>query len=253
MTEFLQSLLQFPTIIFSGMLGFSLLYWLLVIIGAADLNPFDGAEGAVKGAAEGTAAAIKGAAHAGDGVGDAVAVKASFLTEALSWLGLTRVPVTISFSLFSLFAWFIAFATRHGLDPILPNALSALAAAGAGVVGGLALTSASVRPLGKIFHEEEMPGSKTLVGKTVKIKSAVVDDKTGQAELQAGGLDLVLHVRSTPDCGLKYGDEAVIVDVDLGTETYMVEPLKTLDDAFKAMEEQQKAQVPIEAGDRKPT
>src|SRR5688572_7930097 len=53
MQEFLQNLLQLPTLFFSAGLAISLLYWLLIIIGAADLNPFDGAEGALKGGVEG--------------------------------------------------------------------------------------------------------------------------------------------------------------------------------------------------------
>jgi membrane protein implicated in regulation of membrane protease activity len=249
--EFLQALLQFPTVLFTGLLGFSVLYWLLVIVGAADLNPFDGAEGAVKGGVEG---AVKGAAEGvGDGAADAVAGKASFLTEALAWLGLTKVPVTISFSLFSLFAWFIAFATRYGLDPHLPAALSAVAASLTATVGGIALTSACVRPLATVFREDEPLRSQSLVGKTVRVTTDIVDDTRGQGELKAGGLDLVLTLRAAPDVKLKYGEEAVIVEVDLQKEIYYVEPLKTLDDAFKAMEEQQKAQVPIQAGDRKGT
>ena len=83
MTELFHALLAFPTIAFTACLGLALLYWVMVIVGAADLNPFDGAEGAAKGAVEG---AVKGVAEsAGDVVGDHV--NANALTEALAWLG----------------------------------------------------------------------------------------------------------------------------------------------------------------------
>ena len=41
MTELLAALVAFPTIIFTGMLGLSMFYWLLVIVGAIELEMID--------------------------------------------------------------------------------------------------------------------------------------------------------------------------------------------------------------------
>lgn len=234
MQEFLHALLQFPTVIFTGLLGLSLLYWLLIIIGAADLNPFDGAdgldgaEGAVKGAVEGavkgaTEGALKGAV---EGAGAVKGVSA--LTEALSWLGLTRVPVTISFSLFSLFGWFISFATRHALDPVVPGVLSALAATGSGVLGGLAITSFLARPLGGLFQEGSRPGGQGLVGRTVKVTTERADHERGQGEIDDGAGGITVAIRTTPGASLRRGDAAVIIDVDTERGIYTVEPERAL-------------------------
>jgi Protein of unknown function (DUF1449) len=246
MSEFLNALLAFPTVAFTAMLGVSLFYWLLVIIGAADLNPFDGAEGAMKGAVEG---AVKGAVEgsikgviegAADTAGEAVgAVKgASALTEALSWLGLTKVPITISFSAFSLSGWFLSFAARHFLDPLLPGALSAIAAGAVSVVGGIFLAGLAVRPLAGIFDDKERAGGTAHRGKTVKITTDRVDERSGQAELEDGGGGLTINVRCAPGNGLKRGDEAVIMDVDVKEGIYFVEPLRAVlpstQDAFEA-------------------
>lgn len=260
MTEFLSALLAFPTVAFTALLGVSLLYWVLVIVGAADLNPFDGAEGAVKGAVEG---AVKGVVEgAVEGVADTVgeganAVKGvSALTEALAWLGLTKVPLTISLSAFSLAGWFLSFAARHVLDPLLPGALSALAATVVSLVGGVLLASLAVRPLGTVFHDKERAGGHAHRGKTVRVTTERVDETSGQAELEDGGGGLTLNVRSAPGNQLKRGDEAVIMDVDEKEGIYFVEPLRSVlpstQDAFDAagLSRAEPAHVPSSKADR---
>jgi hypothetical protein len=283
MQEFLHALMQFPTVIFTGLLGLSLFYWLLIIVGAADLNPFDGlegsldgAEGAVKGAVEGAVkGAVEGAAKgvvegAGEGAGHgAAAVKgASAITELLSFLGLKKVPVTISFSLFSLFGWFLAFATRHSLDPLVPGWISALAATGAGILGGLAVTSFLTRPLSHLFQEGTRPGGEGLVGRSVKVTTERADHTFGQGEIDDGAGGITVAIRTAPGVTMKRGDEGIVIEVDVEKGLYTIEPARTLlpDDkaAFEAAARAGAAQaagqaevpaepVPNPAGDRNRT
>lgn len=239
MQEFLHALLQLPTVIFTGLLGLSLFYWLLIIVGAADLNPvdgLDGAEGAVKGAVEGTMkgaveGAVKGAtegAMKGAVEGAAAAKGMSALGDALAWLGLTRVPVTISFSLFSLFGWFISFATRHALDPVVPGFVSALAATAGGVLGGLLVTSFLTRPLAGLFQEGTRPGGAGLVGRTVKVTTERADHERGQGEIDDGAGGITVAIRTAPGTSLSRGDAAVIIEVDVEKGLYTVEPERAL-------------------------
>jgi hypothetical protein len=221
--EFLQALLQMPTLLFTAMLGVSLVYWILIIVGAADLNPFDGAEG-VHGAAHGVADA---AAHGvAEGIGDdAAAVKGvSALTEALAFLGLSKVPITISFSLFSLFAWFLSYATRHALE-LLPSWLAALVATGAATAGGLAITSLMTKPLSSLFKEDRRPGGRGLVGRTVKITTEKVDDQRGQGEIDDGAGGITVSIRCSSGV-LVRGDEAVIIEAEPEAGLYWVEPAR---------------------------
>ena len=181
-----------------------------------------GAEHALKGGVEG---AVKGVA---EGVGDgAAAVKASMLTEALAFLGLTKVPVTISFSLFTLFAWFLSYATRQALDPVLPGVLSGLAATVVALVGGFGITSLMTKPLSGLFKEAHRPGGKGLVGRTVRITTELVDATRGQGEVDdgAGGITITIRCESGT---LKRGDEAVILESEADTGVYWVEPLNSL-------------------------
>ncbi len=45
MTEFLQAIISLPTGLFTVPLGLALLYWLFVMIGAADVDLLGGADG----------------------------------------------------------------------------------------------------------------------------------------------------------------------------------------------------------------
>ena len=257
MSEFLQALLQFPSILFAGFLGISLLYWILVIIGAADLNPFDGVdgldgaadgglEGAVKGGVEG---AVKGAVH---GVlPDPEAVHASPLTEALAFLGLTKVPLTVSFSVFSLVGWFLSVITRQGLDPHIPGFASAAAATAAAIIGGFAVTSVVSKSIAGVFTETTRVGKEGLIGRVVKVSSEVADDHRGQGEIDDGAGGIVIAIRtSRPEVALKRGDEAIVVEHDEKAGTYTVEPQANL---TPTEAEQLAAPVePVEVGSPKP-
>lgn len=212
MQDFLHSILQVPTIFFTGLLGLSLVYWLLIIVGAADLNPFDGAEGAVKGVTEGV------------GEGMAAVKGASALTEVLAFLGLKRVPVTISTSLFALFGWFLSLSTRQALDPLLPGVLSAVAATGAGLLGGLGITAFLTRPLGKLFDEGSARTRGGVVGRVVRVTTERADASFGQGEVDDGAGGITVSIRTAPGVVLKRGDEAVIIEADATQGTYIVEP-----------------------------
>lgn len=227
MQQLLEAVLALPTVVYTALVVVSLGYWGLVIVGAADLNPFDGAEGAVKGGVEG---AVKGGAEAvkalAADVGDATgAVKgASSLGELLGFLGLRQVPITISFSLFSLLGFTLSYFTRLLLDPVLPGALAALAALATSVLGGLALTGAVTRPLARLFEDKATAGGQALVGRAA-IVTIEVDERGGQAEIAAD--NVIVSARCAPGLRIERGIEVVILDVD-DNGIAEVEPLQAM-------------------------
>ncbi|MCC7071053.1 MAG: DUF1449 family protein [Deltaproteobacteria bacterium] len=227
MQQLLDALLAFPTVAYAALTALSLGYWGLVIIGAADLNPFDGAEGAVKGGVEG---AVKGGAEAvkalaGDGADVVGAVKgAGALTELLGFLGLRQVPITISFSLFSLVGFTLSYFTRYLLDPHLPSLLSSLVALAVSLVGGLALTGVVTRPLAKLFEDKAEAGGAALVGRAALV-TIDVDERSGQVEIAAD--NVIVSARAAPGVVVKRGEEIVIVEMD-EHGVALVEPLRGL-------------------------
>jgi hypothetical protein len=193
-------LLAFPTVLYVALSVVCLLYWLLVIVGAADLDALDAAAakaGTIDGALDAAAGAAKGGAHA--------------LGEALAAIGLTKVPITVSLTIFGLAGFFLSVSTWHLLGPILPSFLTAVAATGVSVVGAGAITVGAVRPLASLFADSAptKAGGRALLGRTVTI-TIDADDHSGQARTDD---QTIVSVRCAPGQTIARGEEAVLMDV----------------------------------------
>ena len=150
MAEFLDLILSFPTVIFTALLGLAVPYWLLVILGALDLEVVDsllgvhgadgidgalhgGMDGAVDGAVHGVAdaalhgaadaalhgaadAALHGAADAAvhgaaESIGDAAdAAHGGIIATLLPGRG---VPITIALSAVTLLSWMLSYTGMY--------------------------------------------------------------------------------------------------------------------------------------------
>lgn len=233
---------SFPTVIFTVLLGLSLIYWLFVIVGAVDLDSSaDGAldgvagakgavEGAAKGVLEGAAkgaleGSVKGALEAKAGLGDvdggdidADIPDGGVLATLASALRLRDAPVTVVISLFSLFGWMLsslAVMTLGGrLD--LPSWLFAIPVLLGSSIVALLLTSLAVRPIAPIFQTRHAKRHVHLVGRIAVVSTGRVDAGFGQATLEDGGAGLIVQVRADPQLGLKRGDRCLIVDEEGG-------------------------------------
>lgn len=214
--------------VFAGLSVLCLLYWLLVLVGAADIDALDGVTGKAHGVVDAVAAGVKGTSSA--------------VSEALSALGLTQVPVTISLSIFSLIGLLSSATARHLLDPILPGFAAGAVAFAAAVTAGAVATVVVTRPLRGIFDDgKSEQGGDALIGKTCKI-TIDADHHGGQA--RAGEVIVSVRVKGGT---IARDEEAVILDRD-ADGVFVVEPLKALlpsqQDAFDRLEsESQRADV----------
>lgn len=198
--ELADLLLAFPTVLYLALSLVSMLYWLLVVAGAADLDALDaaaGKAGAVDGALDAVAGVAKGGAHA--------------LGEALAAVGLTRVPITVSLTIFGLAGFFLSVSTWHVLGTVLPSLLTALVATGVSLVGAGAIAVGAVRPLANLFADNSTTkaGGRSLLGRTVTI-TIDADDHSGQARTDD---EAIVSVRCAPGQTLARGEEAVLMDV----------------------------------------
>ncbi len=234
MGELLTAILSFPTILFTGLVGLSLFYWLFVIVGAIDLDGADGAvdgavkgalEGSVKGALEGAAdGAAEGVGHAGHGHGDVdldVDVEGAD-AGLLAALRLRDAPVTVVFSLFALFAWLLTglYALTFGAPGWLVGTGLLL---GSSVVS-LILTSFAIRPLAPAFKTHGAQKHNDLVGKIAEVSTGEVTAKFGQATVNDGGAPFILQIRDTTGT-LKRGDKVVLVHFDAADNAFHVEKM----------------------------
>ena len=246
-SELLQIAIGFPTVLYTGALGLVCLYWLLVMVGAADLDFLEGADGALDGALDGAAdgaldgamdGALDGAMDAageaageaaGDGIGEALEGTSSVLSF-LGLMGLRKAPITVVMSFWSLFAWMICAWVMSLLgswgDTFLIQAL-----VGAGVFFGslilsMPLTSLTVAPFGRIFQSAPPTRQSDMVGKSCILDTGSVTPDFGQAIVtDEEGYTYNVQVRCREGNGLKEGDELLIISVAKDTGIFTVVPM----------------------------
>jgi hypothetical protein len=198
MSEFLSAILAFPTVLFTIPLGVVLLYWLLVLLGALDLELFD-----VLGDADGDV----------DGDGD---------TGVLDVLGLGGVPATFALSLLVFLSWILCFVASQALG--VEGGLAGAATAALSFGAALPLAGLVVRPLRRFFQMDRAVENPSLVGKVCTVTTLRVDERYGQAEIPDGGAGLLVQVRSARrDNGLRRGDQAIVYEYR--DEVFWVSPL----------------------------
>jgi hypothetical protein len=186
MAEFLSVALSLPTVLFTVLLGFFLLYALLTVLGAVDLDWLDGAFDF-----------------------DANGTPDSFLAG---------VPVVVVAGVATVFAWLVSFVGMRFLpDTVLVKILVGLGSAFAGALIG----SRVVRPLRPFFTVPDAPRRKAIVGKICTIRSLHVTDGAGTAEIG----DIVAEVRCFRENDLTLGSKAIVFDYDEESGTYHVGPI----------------------------
>ncbi len=254
-SELWQISTSFPTVFFTGLLSLMCLYWVLVIVGAADMDFLDGADGALDGALDGAIdaaaegaleGALEGAFEAGgEAAGEAIGEAAgeSLLESAvegveasssvlsfLGLMGLRKAPLTVVMSFWILFSWMLSAYTMSLLGG-LGDSFIIQALTGAGVLLGslvltMPLTSLSVRPLAPIFAEDRAYGVSDLVGKSCFLSTGSISDTFGQATLtDARNHTHNLQVRCSKGGNINKGDELLIISVDKEANTFKVVPM----------------------------
>ncbi len=247
MDAFLRTLLSFPAVPFTALLGIAFLYWVFVLMGVVAFDGDGVLEGGAKAAGDAMTGAFKGAGEAVVGgvkaVGDAVTGGAKAAGEAVrgahahaeegghglfSLLGFGKVPSTISGSFLVFFSWvFSMFGSSWlGADAGLPAKSGVLLAS---VLLAMFSTALAIKPIVKAFTSEAPQRRHHFIGKICEITSGRVDAGFGTATVSDGGAGLNLHVTCEKANQLKKGDRALIVDFDEKTETWGIDPLDWLE------------------------
>jgi len=254
-TELVPALLAYPTGVFTVVIGLVAAYWLLVIVGAADLDHGGGHDGALDAlAAKGEAAgsAVDALAAKGEAVGGAIDAAASngdaagglFDGDAgiddvgvlASAVNLRRAPITITATFLAIFGWIASFCAMRYLAPLAEQLAPAWLVGTLVFAGSLGvavpLTSLATRPFESIFKTTEGRRRRELVGSVCRIRTGGVGAGFGQATLNDEGAELVIPVRIELCDGepvtLARGDAAMIIDYDEERSAYVVEPYEAL-------------------------
>jgi hypothetical protein len=239
MERFLDTILSFPTVPLTVLLGIVIGYWIFALVTGATFDGADAATGAVKGAADAATGAVKGAADAAigalKGAGEGAAGHAHGHGDhadhdveggVLSVLGLANVPMTVTLSVVVLVAWLVCAATMLTASPGAVLVQSALLAGS--LVAGLLGTAIVLRPLGKALNASKPAHSRDSVGQICTITSGKVDATFGTAHVEDGAAGLNVHVVCARQNTLKKGDRAILVDFDAGKNVYEIDPIDWL-------------------------
>lgn len=207
MEAFFSNIFSFPTIVFTGLLGFMCLYWLFAIIGMVDIDVLD--------------------------LDIDLDADADFDLEGFAGLmvtlGLSGVPLTVVITVLTLSAWVLTFMVVHFFffwgDSTLLNALIGLVVIFGAIAVSIPITATLIKPLRPLFRALNSPSvKKVFIGRSCTVKSTRVDERFGEANIAIDGADIIVRIRSKAENGLKRGDKVLIVEKIEGSNAYWVEP-----------------------------
>lgn len=219
MTEFLQTALTFPTLIWSVLFAFCVVYWLLAATGivhhdhvhldGADAQGFDVHHVHVDGHSD--------AHHHHDSAGS---------VGILQRLGLDGVPLMVMLALLTFWAWvvtyFVHLLVLSKLPEVarpLPGFLTMLGA----IIPAVFLTNLFLRPIRPLFQKLNIEDKRTVIGMIGVVSTPSVDERTGMANFDDGGAGLLLQVRSArPGETFQRGQRVMILERNPGDNSYYV-------------------------------
>ncbi len=211
MDPFYQNVLSFPTVIFSVLLVFCILFWLVAILGFLDISFLDIPEPDME----------FDVSHDMDAPSTPDAVAGIILK-----LGLNGVPLTVVISLITLFGWLISYYSINLVRDFLPGGLIYY------LLGIIILfvafflsafiTAKIIKPFRPLFKNMQEDVEKQVMGQTAVVRTSRVDQKFGEALLEDGGAGLILKVRSTGDNTYKKGDKVVLIEHLKESNTFRV-------------------------------
>lgn len=201
MEAFLANITSFPTAIYTVLVILLTLYWLLSIVGVAELDILDMDI-------------------------DFESSELSVLGSALKLFGFAGVPLTIVLTFISVFSFiFSYYAVHFGLlftSAAWLTVLSGTVILAVSFVLALPVAGVAIRPFRNLFAIIDGQSSeKSLLGVTCSVRSSRVDRDFGEAECVVDGASLIIKVRSDDET-FKRGDQVVIFEHDTELNFYHV-------------------------------
>ncbi len=207
---FIDNITTYPTAIFTGMVMFVTLYWLVSLIGMADMDAVEiGDVGDVGDVSE---------------MGDIADI--GFFSGILLRFGLYGVPFVLILTSISLIGWVLSYLYSSFLNQHFPSGvLHYVFGTGAFIVVlvlAMWTTGLLIAPIRKSFEKVPKKNSKMFLGKTAVVRTFTVDDKHGEVSLEDGGAGLIFKVRAIDDNTFKQGDRVVLSEYVAEENIYKV-------------------------------
>lgn len=208
MNDFLLTIVSFPTVIFTFVLGVAALYWMCAAIGLFDIEVLD-------------VDLPDGHLHA-----HAEHSFAETFAGILLRLGLNGVPVTIIITFIALIGWFISYYLSYFESWLfgygwlrfvigIPVFIFSLYVA-------VLITAQLIKPLRKLFAKADQYVEKKILGQTAIVRSSKVDAHSGEANFDDGGAGLIVKVRAIGEQQFVRGERVVLLEYRADQHVYNV-------------------------------
>lgn len=207
MEQLLEVASQFPTVIYTTLLGIIVVYWLVGMVGLIELN------------------------FSGD-VDIDIDVDADIsivgLTGFMLTFGLTGIPFTLVISIILLICWLISIYSQIYLFSLLPDGWLYYLLGGVSAIAiffiSLPIAAFIIRPLKGMFKSVETTTSNNLVGRDATIATGKVTTTFGQARVFNDGAEILLDVRCDNEHTLILGDKVLLIKYLEESHAYIVSP-----------------------------
>lgn len=207
---FITKISLYPTVVFTGLVMFVTLYWVVSLLGMTDMDTVELGE-------------------SGSEVSNLTST--GFFTGLMLKFGLYGVPLIVILSLISLIGWVLSYLYTSFLHQYFDSGLLYYVFGTGALIFVLVismwLTGLLVSPIRKNIANIPKRNAASNLGKIAIVRTLSVTDKHGEAELHDGGAGLILKIRSDANASLlKQGDEVVLVEYLEAANTYRVTPVQ---------------------------
>jgi len=211
MSQFLHFTFSSPNLLATFILCFCVLYWLIVMLGAIDMDfiDFD-----IEMEAD-TDVDMTGGTEAG----------VAWMNKVLYFFNLGRVPFMVWLSIIGLIAWFCTTTVNFllGFDSFVIGSLVFLGS----IVAALVIAKPLTYPLVKVFDAlEKSDALKSVIGQMGEVLYPNKGKSPGEAEIVHEGSHIKIFILpSGEEIKLERGQKVLVISKsDTGSKTYIVEP-----------------------------
>ncbi len=232
----------YPTVLFTAMVLFVTLYWLVSLLGMVDMDAVDiGAvggdigdmSGGIGDMSGGMGSDVGGDLNSGSDVHLSSLSATGLFTGLLLRLGLYGVPLIVILTLISLIGWLLSYLYTSFLHQRIDSGvLYYVFGTGAFIlvlVVSMWLTGLIIAPIRNNAAKVPKRNAATNIGKIAVVRTLSVTNHHGEALLNDGGAGLILRVRpaeSSQPYTLNQGDEVVLVAYLAADNAYQVAPVQ---------------------------
>jgi magnesium-transporting ATPase (P-type) len=210
MNEFIQIILNFPTLFYTVLLSFISLFWLSTILGLADIDTLDGNVDL-------------------DVDADPAA---NTLAVWLNKFKLEGIPLTITLSLIILTSWVLCFLGVYFIYPHLPTGWVGVAIGFWLIVltpiMAAIIISPFLQPLKPLFKKEAAQSSFDFLGKTATVRTGKVTLNFGEAEVSDGAAGLIIKIRAEEPNDIQRGDKVILENYNTIDSTYQITKIQNI-------------------------